>query len=185
MGKPAVAVLAAGLGSRFGGDKLEAICAGKPLGRWAIEAVEAADLGPGFIVFGAECPSYAEGWAHLVNGAPEEGLSSSLTGAAHFALMDGADTLLVLLADMPLVSPDYLRELAACPAPAATRYPEGHAGVPALLDREMIELAAGLTGDRGAGALLKGARLLDPPAEMLFDVDTPADLAEAERQLAR
>ena len=47
MAKPAVAVLAAGLGTRFGGGKLEAMCAGRPLGRWAIEAVEAAGLGPG------------------------------------------------------------------------------------------------------------------------------------------
>ena len=58
MAKPAVAVLAAGLGTRFGGNKLEAICAGKPLGRWAIEAVEAAGLGPGIVVTGAEGVSF-------------------------------------------------------------------------------------------------------------------------------
>jgi CTP:molybdopterin cytidylyltransferase MocA len=46
-----------------------------------------------------------------------------------------------------------------------------------------MEQAARLTGDHGAGPLLKGATLLDPPSGMLRDVDTPDDLAEVERQL--
>ena len=71
MGRPAVAVLAAGLGTRFGGGKLEAPCAGKPLGRWAVEAVEAAGLGPGTIVTGPEWVSFAGGWTRAVNPAAE------------------------------------------------------------------------------------------------------------------
>ena len=39
--RPLVAVLAAGRGTRFGGGKLEALCAGKPLGRCALDAVAA------------------------------------------------------------------------------------------------------------------------------------------------
>jgi molybdenum cofactor cytidylyltransferase len=183
MGKPMVAVLAAGLGSRFGGDKLEAICAGKPLGRWVIEAVEAAGLGPGTIVTGPEWVTFAGGWTRAVNPGPEAGLASSLALAAQL-VPSGKEALLVLLADMPLVTPEYLRELAARTAPAATRYPEGDAGVPALLDRKLIAKAVRLTGDRGAGPLLRGARLLDPPPGMLRDVDTPEDLAEVERVLA-
>lgn len=181
MGKPMVAVLAAGLGTRFGGDKLEATCAGKPLGRWVIEAVEAAGLGPGTIVTGYDWVSFAGGWTRAINPEPEAGLGSSLALAAWLAR--GKESLLILLADMPLVTPDFLRKLAARTAPAATRYPEGHAGVPALLDRKLIDKAARLTGDRGAGPLLKRARLLDTPPDMLLDVDTPADLAEVERQL--
>ena len=42
MAEPYVALLAAGRGTRFGGNKLETACAGKPLGRWAIEAIEEA-----------------------------------------------------------------------------------------------------------------------------------------------
>ena len=183
MAKPAVAVLAAGLGTRFGGNKLEATCADKPLGRWAIEVAEAAGLGPGMIVTGPGGVSFAEGWTKLVNPAPDEGLGSSLALAARLALMSGEEPLLVLLADMPLVSAQYVRELAEQDAPAATRYPKGHAGVPALLDRSLMELAAQLTGDHGAGPLLRDATLLEPPLGMLRDVDTPEDLAEVERQL--
>src|SRR5690606_40150061 len=47
-------------------------------------------------------------------------------------------SLLVLLADMPLVTAEYLSELAAAPAPAATRQLDGRPGVPALLDRELL-----------------------------------------------
>lgn len=184
MAEPHVAVLAAGRATRFGGGKLEAPCAGKPLGRWALDAVERAGLGPGTIVTGPEGLRFAEGWMALANPQPEDGLGTSLAIAARNALERDAGTLLVLLADMPLVAPAYLRQLAAAPAPAATRQPDGRPGVPALLDRALLEKAAALTGDRGAGPLLSGATLLDPPPGMLRDVDTPADLTEAERILS-
>jgi len=183
MAEPPVAVLAAGLGTRFGGGKLETVCAGRPLGRWAIEAVEDAGLGQGMIVTGPEGVSFARGWTALVNPEPERGLGSSLAMAANAALKRGDAALLVLLADMPLVTAGYLRELARSPAPAATRQPDGRPGVPVVLDRALMEAAATLTGDRGAGPLLAGATLLDPPAEMLRDVDTPGDLASVERVL--
>jgi molybdenum cofactor cytidylyltransferase len=180
---PLVAVLAAGRGTRFGGGKLEAPCAGRPLGRWALDAVAQAGLPPGLIVTGPEGVSFAEGWTPLINPEPEAGLGASLALAARLALGGGARSLLVLLADMPLVAAEYLRELVSRTAPAATRYAEGHGGVPALLDRRLIEKAARLTGDRGAGPLLKAARLFDPPPVMLRDVDTAEDLAEVEAEL--
>jgi CTP:molybdopterin cytidylyltransferase MocA len=183
MAEPCVAVLAAGRAERFGGGKLEAMCAGKPLGRWALDAVAEAGLKPGMIVTGPEGASFAEGWTRLINPEPEAGLASSLALAARMALAGGFKAMLVLLADMPLVAPGYLRELAAAPAPAATRQPDGRAGVPALLNHALIGKASELTGDRGAAPLLHRARLLDAPAGSLLDVDTPGDLAEAERQL--
>jgi len=181
MDRPAVAVLAAGRGTRFGGGKLEAMCAGKPLGRWAIDAVEGAGLGPGTIVTGPEGVTFAGSWTVLVNPAPEAGLGSSLALAASAALDAGAGSMLVLLADMPLVAAAYLRRLALARAPAATRHPDGHGGVPGLLDRALMRRAARLSGDRGSGPLLIGATLFDPPAGMLRDIDTPDDLASVER----
>ena len=179
-----VAVLAAGRATRFGGDKLEAPCAGKPLGRWVLDAVIDAGLKPGTIVIGPQGVSFAEGWQPLVNTAPKAGIGSSLALAARAVLERGDSALLVLLADMPLVTPGYLRELVAAPAPASTRHPDGHPGVPALLDRVLLGRAAELTGDHGAGPLLDGVNLLEPPPGMLRDVDTPEDLAEVERQLS-
>ena len=136
------------------------------------------------LVTGAEGASFASGWTQLVNPHPDQGLGSSLAIAARHALAVRASSLLVLLADMPLMDAAYLQQLAAQPPPAATRYPEGHAGVPALLDHSLIGIAAGLSGDHGLGPLLRGTTLLDPPPGMLRDVDTPADLAEVARQLS-
>ncbi|MEO6042001.1 MAG: NTP transferase domain-containing protein [Croceibacterium sp.] len=182
MAEPLVAVLAAGRGERFGGGKLEALCAGKPLGRWAIESAEAA-VSAGMIVTGPEGVGFAPGWTALINPHPEHGLGSSLALAAQAALDSGTRALLVLLADMPLVTADYLRELAGAGAPAATRHPDGHAGVPALLDRALLEQAARLVGDHGMGPLLRTANLLNAPPGSLRDVDRPADLAEIELAL--
>ena len=84
-----------------------------------------------------------------------------------------------------LITPGYLRELAAAPAPAATRQPDGHAGVPARLNHALMVKVTKLTGDSGAGPLLRKARLLDPPPGMLRDVDTAEDLAQVERILTR
>lgn len=179
-----VAVLAAGRGTRFGGGKMEALCAGKPLGRWVLDAVEQAGLPPGIVVTGPEGVGFAQGWTQVVNADPESGLGSSLALAASMALSSDRKALLVLLADMPLIPPACLREMVAGPAPMAMRYPDGHPGVPAVLDKPLIIRAAKLAGDRGAGPLLGKVRLLDPPPDSLRDVDTPQDLAEVERILA-
>lgn len=181
---PPVALLAAGRGTRFGGGKLEADCAGKPLGRWVVEAAERAGLSPGLIVTGPEGVSFAQEWRAVVNPHPEAGLGSSLALAMRAALADGADSLLVLLADMPLVTPEYLRRLASASAPAATRQRDGRPGVPALFDRALMQQAASLAGDRGAGRLLVKATLLDASEGTLRDVDTAGDLVGVARALS-
>jgi molybdenum cofactor cytidylyltransferase len=186
---PLVAVLAAGSARRFGGGKLDAACAGKPLGRWALDAVRAAGIPPGFIVTGEQGASFAEGagWELVANPAAEDGLGTSLALAARIALERGSRALLVLLADMPLVDPGFLRTLAETTPPAATRYPDGDVGVPALFGQAQLPSLDSLAGDRGAAALLAlmdGLTLLDPPTGMLCDVDRPEDLAEVERMSA-
>lgn len=180
-----IAVLAAGGATRFGGGKLDAVLAGKAVGQWVLDAVAAAGLEPGVIVVGANVPAFAaaSAWPLLVNQRAGDGLGTSLALAA--AAAQGR-ALLVLLADMPLVDPAHLRALAAADGSAATRYPGGKAGVPALIGPALLAELAALAGDAGAGALLStraDVALLDPPAGMLLDVDTAADLARAEAGL--
>jgi CTP:molybdopterin cytidylyltransferase MocA len=185
---PIVAVLAAGRASRFGGGKLDAPCAGKPLGRWVLDAVAEAGLPAGIVVTGADGVAFAEAssWELAPNPQADQGLGSSLALSARTALGRGERALLVLLADMPLLDAGFLHKLARSAPPAATRYPDGDPGVPALFGQAQLASLAELHGDRGAAALLNlmdGLRLLEPPAGMLRDVDTPLDLAEVERVL--
>jgi len=185
----AVAVLAAGRGSRFGGDKLDAPCAGKPVGRWVLDAAEEAGLPRGLLVLPPRPVAFAQsarGWQQRVNPLAGQGLGTSLALAAQWALEQEAEGLLVLLADMPLVDASHLRRLAAAPLPVATIHPGGRAGVPALLSRTLLVEAARLTGDAGAAGLLTDAQnltLLAPPDGMLLDIDQPEDRAIAEEML--
>jgi molybdenum cofactor cytidylyltransferase len=190
---PLVAVLAAGLGTRFaketGTGKLDADLAGKPLGQWALDAVADAELAPGVLVTGPQPPAFAlaSGWHLLTNPHPEAGLGGSVALAAAAAMAERRD-LLLLLADMPLVTPDFITRLAVQAGAAATRQADGSAGVPALLPLALLPKAAALEGARGAAQMLReiaGLVLVGPAPEMLHDVDRPQDLAAAATLLAR
>ena len=184
-----VALLAAGRASRFGGGKLDAPCAGKPLGQWALDAVGHAGLCPGVVVTGPAPPDFiagAEGWRHIVNPHPSRGLAGSVAAAARVARQSGSEALLILLADMPLVTPDMLRQLAAQPGAAAIRHGNGRAGVPALFPAALFDRLGQCEGDRGAATLLAelaDLRLIEAPPGALTDVDTPDDLRRAEALL--
>ncbi len=188
-GSPLVAVLAAGSGSRFGGGKLDAMLAGKRVGRWVLDAVSEAGLAPGVIVTGAEAPDFAResDWTLAVNPKAEEGLGTSLAVAAGRALAQG-QPLLVLLADMPLVSAEHLIALSNAGGASATVWSGGKSGVPAYFPLALLPQLAAFSGDAGAGALLSGrvdvTRII-APADMLVDVDTAEDLARAEELLSQ
>jgi molybdenum cofactor cytidylyltransferase len=179
MAEPLVAVLAAGRGSRFGGGKLDAPLAGKRLGQWVLDAVAAAGLAPGLIVVGPDAPTFAvraTGWQRLVNKEPEAGQGGSVAIAAKAA--SGCD-LLLLLADMPLIAPDHIRRLVGGAGSTATRYPDGHLGVPACIAAEAVGQLELLSGDRGAAAVIAGLpdlTVVDADPASLLDVDDAAGL---------
>jgi CTP:molybdopterin cytidylyltransferase MocA len=183
----AIAILAAGAGARFGGGKLDAEVGGRRLGSYALAAV--LQLGVPKIVVGRPVPEFANeamalGEAQLLkNRRADEGLGTSVALAAMQASAAGAHALLLLAADMPLVSTATLRKLAekCLPGrPAAVTYPDGSGGIPACFPADWFPALAGLTGDQGAGALLRAAKslaLIEVPPEELSDVDTAGDLA--------
>ena len=182
----AVAILAAGSARRFGGGKLDADCAGKPLGAWALEAAQALDPDALGVVVSDEAPHFV-GTAELVrNPYAAHGLGTSASAAARWAIDREADSLLVMLADMPLVSPATLRSLVEGDLPSAVAYPGGRPGVPACFPAAMLPRLAALGGEEGAALLLRGrsdVRLVECDPEELRDVDRPEDLAAMERAL--
>jgi CTP:molybdopterin cytidylyltransferase MocA len=183
-GPLAIALLAAGKAERFGGGKLDAELRGKPLGQHALDAAMALDQGPVLLVVGEPVPAFAQGAGELlVNPHATEGLGTSVALAARHAAEHGNQALLLLAADMPLVSETTLRRLVdACApdVPSAVLHRDGHPGVPACFPRDWFDALQGLTGDKGAGALLRGSdkvRTIAVPATELADVDRPEDLA--------
>ncbi|GAA5053150.1 hypothetical protein GCM10023208_14770 [Erythrobacter westpacificensis] len=186
---PLVAVLAAGQARRFGGGKLDADCAGKPLGRWALDAVAEAGLRPGLIVVGSTSPVFANDatdWTLVVNPDANDGLGTSVRLAVGKALFAGRD-LLILLADMPLVTAGHLKALIDCETSAATRYPDGATGVPVCLRGFDVErVYDGLGERRGAASIIRdldGLTAMDAEPDVLLDVDTSEQLERVAAKL--
>jgi CTP:molybdopterin cytidylyltransferase MocA len=177
----AIAVLAAGGATRFGGGKLDADCAGKPLGRWALDTALSVPHERLAVVVGDPMPSFPRGCELLVNDCAAEGLGTSAVLAARWAT--GCDALLIMLADMPLVSARTLRKLNAAGDAAAVAYPGNKPGAPACFPAHLFPALEALVGDSGAAQVLRGlagVTLVEVSREELLDVDRPEDLADVE-----
>ncbi|NVD44724.1 nucleotidyltransferase family protein [Qipengyuania atrilutea] len=182
--RTAIALLAAGLGSRFGGGKLDASIAGKPLGIWSVEAAEAAGFRKRILVVGPVAPSFAEGcegWTTAVNEEPGKGLSGSIRAAVRTARKLSASRLVIALADMPLLTTRHLQAIASGDTAAFTAYPGGRPGVPAAFGESLFGRLEALGDDEGAAAIASEMEhaLISPGDDtLLCDVDTPEDQAK-------
>ncbi len=191
----AVAVLAAGLAIRFGGPKLAAPLAGRPLLAWALQAALASELGPVLMVLGPgpaplELPDHPR-LQSLENPQPDQGMGTSLALAAAQAEQRQAPALVVLLGDQPLVQPSSLAAVArAClesPLKAAAASAGGRRCHPVAFGRRYYDRLAALRGDQGGRAILQelGTRLalVPVPMQSTLEVDTPGDLLRIEKLL--
>ena len=187
----AAIILAAGLGSRFGeAPKLLAELDGKPLARHVAEAALASLASPILVVVGHRREDVRAALAGLDvaivhNPAYADGLSTSLK-AGFAALPLGYDGAVILLGDMPLVTPALIDGLVQAwrrqgEAVAAVPTHAGRRGNPVLLARSLAPAIASLAGDGGAGPLLRArGDVLEWPVDdpaIIQDVDTAAALA--------
>ena len=184
-------VLAAGTSSRMGRNKLIEKVRGKALVRHAVDTALASRLDPVLVVTGHEAAKTGA----ALGGAPvtlvhnsdyREGLSTSLRrGIA--AVPESCDGAMVILGDMPGISPALIDRLIAAFDPAANRAicvatAHGHRGHPVLWSRAFFREIAGLTGDRGARELLEAHAGQSTEIEAgddapLTDIDTQEALA--------
>jgi molybdenum cofactor cytidylyltransferase len=188
-------VLAAGSSSRMGRNKLLFDVGGEALVQRIVRAAAEARLDPIVVVLGHEADAVRGALASLacrfvVNARHAEGMKSSVcTGIG--ALSSGVDAAVVLLGDMPFVTAEMIRALAA-------RYRTGtclmvlsdYSGVtapPTLIDRSLF---SELIDDsvRGCSRTLRSrhpdrATTLAWPAAALADVDVPADYERLRSQL--
>ena len=174
-----VVLLAAGQGKRFGGAKLMANFRGRPLWELAAQTAETIDLGERVLVVGPNSAiSSRPGWRVVENPEAEKGMGTSI--AAGVRSLTDCDRVLVMLADMPLVSRAHLARLIAAQDVAFTSYPDGTAGCPAIFPSSAFPQLEGLSGERGARSLkFAGPEMISPSQyRELADVDTARDLAK-------
>lgn len=197
-GRIGVVVLAAGLGSRFGGHKLSAELDGRPLLQHVLDVVRTVHPARIVVVMGPDPASLASAieWRdeqRVENPRPSDGLSSSLRLGIRACVdaLGTVDGLFVVLSDQPRLRGEVLLALAGALTDARRagawavmpRYRDG-LGNPVLLLPDGLAAVETLTGDRGVGPMLRAEpdRAWQVPIEGLNpDVDTPEDLERLRR----
>jgi molybdenum cofactor cytidylyltransferase len=184
----AVVLLAAGAGSRMGQIKQLLPWRGTTLLEHSLKTLASLDRAHIHLVLGAHFEAITEACALqnddttiLKNPFWEHGLASSLQlGASHVATKTGAYTaMLVCLADQPLFTADYFRQMISLFKKGdhpiiATGYGQ-KSGVPAIFHKDLLAELLTLEGDRGAQTLMqrhKSKLLVLDAGEMNQDVDT-------------
>ena len=185
-------VLAAGSSVRMGRKKLLLELAGQSVVRRAVSRALAA-LDPVIVVLGHEADRVRQELAGLscrvvVNPEHGRGMETSVR-AGVAALPAGADAAVMLLADMPLVTPAMLAALVerfrTTGAPLViSRYGETITP-PHLYARSLLaELAAAGSGKAVIERHRAAAEVLAWPAAALADLDLPADRERVEALLS-
>lgn len=182
-------VLAAGRASRMGGPKVTLAFRGRPLVRWAVDALAGGGCDPIVVVTGPDTPELgALPGRRVFNPAARDGMSTSLRAGLD-ALPVEVDAAVVALGDQPGVVPGTVAALieryTVDRPPIVVPSYRGFWGNPALLDRAVWPEVRALRGDTGARPLLRR----DPGrvAAVPFDRDAPPDVdtPEAYERLLR
>lgn len=183
-------VLAAGAGRRFGGGKLLVPLDGVPVIRRTVEAVALAGFDETLVVTGAlgeEIGAALAGIDCRLVAATDwhQGMAASIRAGVS-ALSEAGEGAFLFLGDMPLVPMGLCSDLAALARQvgyAARPRVNGKPGHPVCFLRPALPVLLQLTGDRGAGEVLKGRPVsyLDTADEgALLDIDDKGSLALVE-----
>lgn len=193
-------LLAGGAGRRFDGDahKLLTVVHGRPIAHWSLEAALESHVGHLVVVTGSTSfglppdLSAAAVDSLAMFGDPRfthnpdwaNGMATSLQ--VGLAACDGAESVVVGLADQPCVTPDAWRAVADSSSPIAVATYGSRRGNPVRLHAALWAHLP-LTGDEGARGLVRARpELVEEVAcsGSAIDVDTRDDLALVEECLA-
>lgn len=198
-------LLAAGMGSRFGGSKLTAPWKGGVLLDAALRSAHAAPVSSVWVVVGAHRAEMTVAVGAFLRGNPAGpkvelvtcedhalGISASLARGLSALPADAAGAF-IFLGDMPAIPPG----LAACllghlkkPILAVAPVAHGQRGHPVLISAELFDRFRRMSGDRGGRVILDGlgdrlATVEVDDAGILADIDTAADLQVSENTRCR
>ena len=179
-------VMAAGCGSRFGRNKLEAEVDGKSLLRRALEAVPAEEFHRITVVTqydGAAALAESFGFDVVRNDRPQDGLSRTVRLGTE--AMADCDAILYQVADQPLLERGTVRRelefFRAHPDCIVGLSHNGVRGNPCVFPRRFFPELTALEGDVGGNVVIRAhpeaLLLFEAPAAELRDVDTAEALA--------
>lgn len=189
--KIAAVVLAAGLSSRMGENKLLVDLAGQPLIRRTVENAIQSNVSPVIVVTGRDATRVEQTLSNLdvqfcKNEDYAKGLSTSLKSGLKLVPED-CDGALIVLGDMPAVTPTLLNTLIAAFNPTEDRAicvatHAGKRGNPVLWARRFFSEMMAIEGDVGAKHIMaaNGELVCEVEAATdapLVDIDTREDLA--------
>jgi molybdenum cofactor cytidylyltransferase len=186
----AAVILAAGGSSRMGQPKQLLKFRGTSLLRRAIDTASAVPADQVIVVLGhaaerllPECEATTA--TVVINGQWQDGVSTSLRGGLA-AVSPEARGVFIYPADMPLLTPEALRELAhrqqVSGRPAAMTEAGGVRGVPVFITRSLFPALMIQEGDVGGAQYLRGhpeavEAVHFEDADLVRDVDRPEDYA--------
>ncbi|HJA65091.1 molybdenum hydroxylase [Lachnoclostridium sp. An169] len=189
-GRFAIVILAAGAGSRFGGDKLGALVKNKPLYMHTLERMKGFGSFPAYVVTGSgEIAEQAEklGIVPVWNREPELGISRSLNLGLARALGDAPDLegVLFSVCDQPGMSASTIQQIfntgARHPGAVVCAGNGSRCGNPVLWDRKYFPELMELSGDRGGRQVMKrhagSLKIVQADPEELKDIDRREDLS--------
>lgn len=186
---PGSLLLAAGASSRLGRPKQLLVYEGQPLVVRAASAALHAGCEPVVVVTGANAAAIGEALAGLpvhlqFNGEWNLGMGASISCGIQYLQQQPncPDAVLIMLTDQPFADAPYLNQLIAAYRQnqllAASLYPDGTWGVPAIFHKNLWPLLAQLKGAQGAKSIIEAHRSrgvgVDFPGGK-WDVDTEQD----------
>jgi CTP:molybdopterin cytidylyltransferase MocA len=186
----AAIILAAGTSSRLGWPKQLVLLAGETLIERAVRTTHEAGCSLTVVVLGANSAAILDNTSlgvaiPVINDAWSEGMSSSIRLGIDSiqSIAPLASGAILMTCDQPSVTPPHLGALIAegesTSRITASAYAGRH-GVPAYFPASAFAGLMQLKGDAGARSLLRNASAINLPHGDL-DIDTPADLAQAQK----
>nr|WP_299032134.1 nucleotidyltransferase family protein [uncultured Tenacibaculum sp.] len=185
--KTAILILAAGSASRMGKIKQLLPYKNTTLLEWTIEQAQKSVIKNVFCVLGAnkdaiEKKLTTNAIITIYNPKYQDGLSTSIVKGIEFSQEHNFDSALIMLADQPHVTSEYLNSLIKVskknPSKIITSNYQGSVGVPAVFPKEYFNKLLNLKGDKGAKNFLlqHNNNVIKVNSSLnLLDIDTPED----------
>lgn len=193
MAKTAILILAAGNSSRMGTAKQLLPYKQTTLLGWSIKQAQKSKACDVYCVLGANAEIIKKQIDNtsikiIINPNYNDGLSTSIVFGVNYLMDKKIDSILIMLADQPNVTTNYLNEMLAIykenPTKTIASNYKNKNGVPAIFPKSSFNKLLNLKGDKGAKELLneQSSEIIKMKPFSLIDIDTNEDYQNLSKQ---